>query len=171
MKTFNYYFSKCHNVCGGMVCGLIHNKLAKGVFVALACGVLCLNEGWAQSDKHKKSKQTAKVEAEDSDKIYTVVEQMPMFPGGDADMMKFLAQTVQYPPVAAKNGVQGRVVVGFVVERDGSLTDVCILRGADPSLDREAMRVVKSMPNWTPGKHNGKLVRVRYQVPISFRLQ
>lgn len=104
-------------------------------------------------------------------KVFTVVEQMPMFPGGDAALMSYLANNIQYPTVAAENGVQGRVVVGFVVERDGSITDVRILRGVDPSLDREAMRVVKSMPRWTPGKQNGSAVRVKYQVPVAFRLQ
>ena len=104
-------------------------------------------------------------------KIFTVVEQMPMFPGGDAALMKYLSSNIQYPTVAAENGVQGRVIVGFVVERDGSITDVNILRGQDPSLDREAMRVVKSMPRWTPGKQNGSAVRVKYQVPVMFRLQ
>ena len=104
-------------------------------------------------------------------KIFTVVEQMPMFPGGDGALMGYLRDNIHYPTVAAENGVQGRVVVGFVVERDGSITDVKILRGVDPSLDREAMRVVKSMPKWTPGKQNGSAVRVKYQVPVSFRLQ
>lgn len=104
-------------------------------------------------------------------KIFTVVEQMPMYPGGDAALMGYLRDNIKYPTVAAENGVQGRVVVGFVVERDGSITDVNILRGVDPSLDREAMRVVKSMPRWNPGKQNGSAVRVKYQFPVSFRLQ
>ena len=107
----------------------------------------------------------------ESRKVFTVVEQMPSFPGGDAALMSYLANNIHYPTVAAENGVQGRVVVGFVVERDGSITDVRILRGVDPSLDREAMRVVKSMPRWTPGKQNGSAVRVKYQVPVAFRLQ
>ena len=104
-------------------------------------------------------------------KIFTVVEQMPMFPGGDPALMGYLRDNIHYPTVAAENGVQGRVVVGFVVERDGSITDVNVLRSVDPSLDREAMRVVKSMPRWQPGKQNGSAVRVKYQVPVSFRLQ
>ena len=104
-------------------------------------------------------------------KIFTVVEQMPMCPGGDAALMSYLRDNIHYPTVAAENGVQGRVVVGFVVERDGSITDVKVLRSVDPSLDREAMRVVKSMPRWTPGKQNGSAVRVKYQVPVTFRLQ
>ena len=105
------------------------------------------------------------------EKVFDVVEQMPSFPGGPSALMEWLSNNVKYPVVAQENGVQGRVVVSFVVERDGSITDVNILRGVDPSLDREAMRVVKSMPKWTPGKQNGSAVRVKYQVPVSFRLQ
>ena len=108
---------------------------------------------------------------EEETKIFTVVEQMPLFPGGDAALMGYLRDNIHYPTVAAENGVQGRVVVGFVVERDGSITDVNVLRSVDPSLDREAVRVVKSMPRWTPGKQNGSAVRVKYQVPVTFRLQ
>ena len=104
-------------------------------------------------------------------KVYTVVEQMPSFPGGPAALMKFLSENIKYPVVAQENGVQGRVVVAFVVERDGSITDVHIARGVDPSLDKEAVRVVKSMPKWTPGKQNGSAVRVKFNVPVAFRLQ
>lgn len=89
----------------------------------------------------------------------------------DAALMKFLSDNVKYPVVAQENGVQGRVVISFVVERDGSITDVKVARSVDPSLDREAARVVKSMPNWIPGKQNGSAVRVKYNVPVSFRLQ
>ena len=108
---------------------------------------------------------------QEENKIFTVVEQMPMYPGGDAALMQYLSSNIHYPAVAAENGVQGRVVVGFVVEKDGSITDVNVMRSVDPSLDREAMRVVKSMPRWTPGKQNGSAVRVKYQVPVTFRLQ
>lgn len=108
---------------------------------------------------------------EEENKIFEVVEQMPKFPGGDAALLSYLSSHTNYPTVAAENGVQGRVVVGFVVERDGSVSDVKILRSVDPSLDKEAMRVVKSMPKWTPGKQNGSAVRVKFQVPVSFKLQ
>lgn len=108
---------------------------------------------------------------QEENKIFTVVEQMPMYPGGDAALMQYLSSNIHYPTVAAENGVQGRVVVGFVVERDGSITDVNVMRSVDPSLDREAVRVVKNMPRWTPGKQNGSAVRVKYQVPVTFRLQ
>ena len=105
------------------------------------------------------------------EKVFEVVEQMPSFPGGDKALMDFLSNNVKYPVVAQENGVQGRVVISFVVEKDGSITDVRVVRSVDPSLDKEAARVVKSMPRWIPGKQNGAAVRVKYNVPVSFRLQ
>ncbi len=104
-------------------------------------------------------------------KVFDVVEQMPSFPGGPAALMSYLSQNTKYPVVAQENNVQGRVVVSFVVERDGSITDVRVVRSVDPSLDKEATRVVKSMPHWIPGKQNGSTVRVKYNVPVSFKLQ
>ncbi len=104
-------------------------------------------------------------------KVFDVVEQMPSFPGGTGALMQYLSENIKYPVVAQENGVQGRVVVSFVVERDGSITDVKVVRSVDPSLDREATRVVKAMPNWIPGKQNGSAVRVKYNVPVAFRLQ
>ena len=106
-----------------------------------------------------------------SNKVFDVVEQMPSYPGGTSALMSYLHSSIKYPVVAQENGVQGRVIVGFVVERDGSITDVNILKSVDPSLDREAARVVRSMPRWTPGKQNGQAVRVKYNVPVTFRLQ
>ena len=106
-----------------------------------------------------------------SKKIYDVVDEMPVFPGGNGALLEYLATHVKYPVVAQENGVQGRVIVSFVVERDGSITDVRVVRSVDPSLDREAARVVSSMPRWTPGKQNGSAVRVKYNVPVMFKLQ
>lgn len=108
---------------------------------------------------------------EEENKVFDIVEQQPLFPGGPAALMKYLYENTKYPVVAQENGVQGRVTVQFVVEKDGSISDVHVLRGVDPSLDKEAVRVVKSMPRWTPGKQNGSAVRVKYQVPVTFRLQ
>ena len=105
------------------------------------------------------------------EKVFDVVEQIPSFPGGPSALMEWLSNNVKYPVVAQENGVQGRVVVSFVVERDGSITDVKVVRGVDPSLDREASRVVRAMPRWIPGKQNGSAVRVKYNVPVAFRLQ
>ena len=104
-------------------------------------------------------------------KVFDVVEEMPSFPGGSAALMSYLSSNTKYPVVAQENGVQGRVIVSFVVERDGSISDVKVARSVDPSLDREAQRVVKSMPKWKPGKQNGSAVRVKYTVPVVFRLQ
>ena len=106
-----------------------------------------------------------------STKVFDVVEEMPSFPGGQGALMSFLSSNIKYPVVAQENGVQGRVIVGFVVERDGSITDVKVMRSVDPSLDREAQRVVRAMPRWKPGKQNGSAVRVKYTVPVVFRLQ
>ena len=106
-----------------------------------------------------------------SNKVFDVVEEMPHFPGGAAALQAFLSSNTKYPVVAQENGVQGRVIVSFVVERDGSITDVKVVRSVDPSLDREATRVVRSMPRWSPGKQNGSAVRVKYTVPVVFRLQ
>lgn len=106
-----------------------------------------------------------------SNKVFDVVEEMPHFPGGPAALQAFLSSNTKYPVVAQENGVQGRVIVSFVVERDGSITDVRVVRSVDPSLDREASRVVRSMPRWSPGKQNGSTVRVKYTVPVVFRLK
>ena len=104
-------------------------------------------------------------------KIFDVVEEMPSFPGGNGALMSYLASNIKYPVVAQENGVQGRVIVSFVVERDGSISDVRVARSVDPSLDREATRVVSAMPNRSPGKQNGSAVRVKYNVTVSFKLQ
>ena len=106
-----------------------------------------------------------------SDRILDDVDQMPEFPGGNAALVEYLSTNVEYPAVALENGVQGRVMVSFVVERDGSLSDVRVLRSVDPLLDKEALRVVRSMPKWTPGMMDGSPVRVKYTIPITFRLQ
>ena len=108
---------------------------------------------------------------EEETKVFDVVEQMPSFPGGPSALMQYLSSNIKYPVVAEENGVQGRVVCTFVVERDGSITDVRVIQSVDPSLDKEAVRVVKSMPKWIPGKQNGSAVRVKYTVPVTFRLQ
>lgn len=106
-----------------------------------------------------------------TNKVFDVVEVMPSFPGGQGALLSYLSSHVKYPVVAQENGVQGRVTVSFVVERDGSITDVHVVRSVDPSLDREAARVVSTMPNWQPGKQNGSAVRVKFNVPVQFKLQ
>jgi len=110
-------------------------------------------------------------QANESQDVYESVEQMPEFPGGMEEMMKFLQRNIQYPVNAAKNNVEGRVVLQFVVEKDGQIGEIKVARSVDPELDAEALRVVKSMPNFTPGRQDGKPVAVWYTIPISFKLQ
>lgn len=107
----------------------------------------------------------------DEGEIFEVVEQNPAFPGGDKALMAFLTKNLKYPASAQENGIQGRVLVQFVVNKDGSIVDPKILRSVDPALDKEAMRVVSAMPKWTPGRQRGKNVRVRFTLPVTFRLQ
>jgi protein TonB len=104
-------------------------------------------------------------------KVYEQVEQMPEYSGGELELRKFIANSVEYPADALKNGIQGKVLVSFVVDKNGVVKGVKIARGADPMLDAEALRVVNSFPQWIPGKEKGKKVAVQYTVPINFRLQ
>ncbi len=114
---------------------------------------------------------TQKEEEAAETEVFFIVEEMPSFPGGDAALRSFLAQSIKYPVVAQENGIQGKVFVNFVVNTDGSITNAKIARGVDASLDKEALRVVMSLPKWKPGKQGGKPVRVSYTVPINFVLQ
>ena len=104
------------------------------------------------------------------EQIFVAVEQQPEFPGGTAALMKWLANNVRYPQMALENGISGRVIVKFVVEKDGSVSGVTLVRGVDKDLDREAIRVVKSMPKWQPGKNNGQAVRCYFNLPVNFKL-
>lgn len=106
----------------------------------------------------------------DKEKVYQVVEQQPSFPGGREELFKYLAYNVRYPIDAAKNKIEGRVLVTFVVEHDGSISNVNVANSVYPSLDKESIRVVSGMPKWIPGKANGKTIRVKYTIPITFRL-
>ena len=114
----------------------------------------------------------APVEEEEEEVVFVVVESMPEFPGGQQALFKYLSENVKYPVIAQENGIQGRVICQFVVNRDGSIVDVEVVRsGGDASLDKEAVRVIKSMPKWKPGKQRGKAVRVKYTLPVNFKLQ
>ena len=106
----------------------------------------------------------------DETEIFEVVEQNPSFPGGDEALMKWLQKNLKYPPVAQENNIQGKVYIQFVVNKDGSIVDPKILRSADTSLDKEAMRVVQAMPKWTPGKQRDRAVKVTYTFPVIFQL-
>ena len=105
------------------------------------------------------------------EQVFTVVEQMPQFPGGEAALMKYLQSHINYPPMAAENGVQGKVVVQFVVDKTGRVGEVKVVRSVDKDLDREATRVCKSLPKFTPGRQNGHPVSVWYTLPVFFKLQ
>lgn len=106
-----------------------------------------------------------------NEEIFVTVEDMPEFPGGQRNLMSFIGRNVKYPVVAQENGIQGRVVVQFVINKDGQVADATVVRGVDPSLDKEALRVINAMPNWKPGSQRGNPVNVKYTVPVQFRLQ
>ena len=110
-------------------------------------------------------------EESDEGEIFEVVEQNPAFPGGDKALLEWLQKNLKYPSSAQENGIQGRVMVSFVVNKDGSVVDPKVIRSVDAALDKEAMRVVSAMPKWIPGKQRGKTVRVKYTLPVTFRLQ
>lgn len=107
----------------------------------------------------------------EDDKVYEVVEVMPEFPGGQSELLKYLARNIKYPAESFKNKEEGKVQMAFIVNKDGSISDVRVLKSATPALDAEAIRVIKSMPTWTPGKNKGKAVRVSYTAPIYFKIQ
>lgn len=134
------------------------------------------NEVELQSTEADQNTQIEVVEVqeekeEEEQQVFFIVEEMPEFPGGDAELRKYIAVNIKYPEIAKENGIQGRVFVQFVVNAKGHVTDVKVVRGVDPALDAEAVRVVQTMPGWKPGKQRGKAVRVSYTVPINFTLQ
>ena len=135
----------------------------------------CINrDNKNETDEAIDETEAAVVESEvinDDSEDFVVVEEMPAFPGGNEGLMKFLSDSTRYPVVAQENGIQGRVIVNFVVEKNGSLSDFQIVKGVDPSLDNEALRVLRLMPDWIPGKQKGENVRVRFTLPVVFRLQ
>lgn len=109
-------------------------------------------------------------EPEQEEQIFQVVEERPQFPGGDAELMKYLQKNIKYPSICQEQGIQGRVIVQFVVNTDGSIVDAQVIKPVNPYLDKEALRVISAMPKWEPGKQRGKAVRVRFTVPVTFRL-
>ena len=129
----------------------------------------------AEVDQQEVIEEYVPVEVEEEDvqeqEIFQIVEEMPSFPGGEAKLMEYVAKNIKYPQIARETGIQGRVFVGFVVEPDGSISNVKLLRGIGGGCDEEAMRVIKSLPKWKPGKQRGKAVRVSYQIPVFFKLQ
>ena len=128
------------------------------------------NENMAMEEFKFIEKREEEEEVEEQH-IFLVVENMPEYPGGETQMYKFISKNIEYPRMAKESGISGRVFVTFVVERDGSVTDVQVLRGIGGGCDEEAIRVIKAMPKWTPGKQRNKPVRVQYRMPIKFTLQ
>lgn len=110
------------------------------------------------------------VQDDSSEQTFTMVEQMPQFPGGEEELMTFIKKNLRYPAIASENGIEGRVTIRFVVSKTGEVTNIEVLRGLDPSCDKEAIRVVKAMPKWIPGKQNGKTVQVYFTLPITFKM-
>ena len=113
---------------------------------------------------------TSTAQTKKNNMVFDVVEVMPQFPGGQIAMLQYIMKNIKYPEQAMKEGIQGRVTVRFIVEKDGSISDVKPVLSVHPLLNKEAVRVVESMPKWTPGKQNGKPVRVRFNVPVMFKL-
>ena len=144
------------------------------IMLLFSCGESEREEATSTVNRNTESAAT-RAEKSDSKKeltgkVYEIVEDMPTFPGGVTELMNYLSKNTHYPAATKRDGIQGRVVVSFIVEPDGSISNVKLVRSVDANLDREALRVVSEMPNWTPGKQGGNKVRVRYSLPIAFRL-
>lgn len=136
--------------------------------VSILALLLCMTCVQGQN-KQEKEQQGAKTTPQSEERWSDPVEEMPSFPGGMGAQMRYLLENIKYPKEAEMKGIQGRVLCSFVVEKDGSITDVKVLRSVDPSLDAEAVRVIKAMPRWIPGKWNGKPCRVAFILPINFK--
>ena len=157
----------------------LHSKIRLGILLlVLSCsmGVTAQTNKIARSNRQLVSIQSSIKKDSISGRKFTgrvfdVVETPPSFPGGQAALMSWLSTNMQYPPNCVNNQIQGRVILSFIVEPDGSLSTINVLRKVDPELDEEAVRLVKAMPKWNPGKQNGQAVRVKYNIPISFKLQ
>jgi len=146
---------------------IVIGKTLMGMVMAV-----CLFAMSAFGPKESSESKSGRIKSEKiHGKVYDKVEQMPEFPGGQTELINFLMKSVKYPEESMKKGIQGKVFVSFVIGKKGSVLNTKIERGVDPLLDAEALRVVNSMPNWTPGKEKGKKVAVQFTLPISFRLQ
>ena len=159
-------------------------KAIMNTMIILFALAMCVGCGQSSEQKEEsvptdfaKEKEQVQVQAEDEDtlengeQVFRVVEVMPKFPGGDAELLKFIAKNVKYPQESQDKGEQGRVICSFVVTKDGTLTNYKVIRGISPALDQEAVRVLRMMPSWTPGTQKGEPVAVKYTVPITFKLQ
>ena len=151
-------------------CKLFKLPLLRGIAGLIDSMRLSYKSLMLSADKAVEAGEVEEEEPEEQ-QIFQVVEEMPEFPGGMAECLKFIGKNIKYPTIAQENGVQGRVIIQFVVNQDGSIVDPVVVRSVDPYLDKEALRVIKTMPKWKPGKQRGKAVRVKYTVPVTFKLQ
>lgn len=154
------------------------NSLLRYLFllpVALLLVVACNSREDELTDEQilKQEKTAAPMNSvkEVAEDVFMVVEEMPQYPGGTDALLKFLADNIKYPQSAENAKIQGRVIASFVVTKAGKVSDINIVRGVDPELDDEAVRVIKMMPDWTPGRQRGEAVNVKYTIPVTFRLQ
>ena len=149
--------------------------LGKAVMVAgISAGLLSLNScGNEMYDQINTSEEAEIIRGKEPifEYVGQIVEQMPTFPGGTATLMKFLSENMKYPEQAEKDGIQGRVICTFFVEKDGSISDISVAKSVHPQLDAEAVRVLSLMSKWTPGKRNGEFTKVKYTLPVVFRLE
>jgi len=132
---------------------------------------LVIEDSEANVDEAVRIQVYEDIEIDDGEKIFVIAEDMPEFPGGDVALIRWISKMIKYPMIAQENGITGRVYLNFVVNKQGGIENVKVIRGVDPSLDKEAIRVIKKMPKWIPGKQRGKAVNVSYSVPINFQLQ
>ena len=168
-NNFNYSFIKIQII---MNAKLKSGKIAIGkILIGMMMAVCLLVVSAFGQVEPAKSKSNQDKAEQIKDKVYEQVEQMPEFSGGQSELVNFLMKSIQYPDESKKKGTQGKVFVSFVVDKDGSIKNAKILRAVDPLLDAEALRVVKSMPKWTPGKEKGKAVAVQFTLPIKFALK
>lgn len=128
-------------------------------------------EGVDIAEIRREQRQITNQPPQEPNKVFDIVEVMPQFPGGNSELMRYLGTNIKYPTIAAENGIQGRVVLKFVVSKDGSISNIQIVRSLDPSSDKEAIRVIKGMPKWIPGMQNGHPVAVYFTLPVLFKLQ
>lgn len=157
------------------------NKIIENNYNDLECMIERNNAKWEwwnvekEEEKEKPqalTEQTDEVVYENSEnqEVFDIADTMPEFQGGMSELMKYLENNIKYPTIAQKNGTQGRVIVKFVVNQDGSIVDPVVMRSVDPDLDKEAIRLISSMPKWKPGRIDNKNVRVRYTLPVTFKL-
>ena len=145
------------------------------IVLLFSCGESEREEATSTANSNTESAETraekSASKTEFTGKVYYIVEQMPEFPGGLTALMNYLRAKIHYPAAAQSAGIEGRVIVSFIVELNGSVSNVEIVRGVDSNLDQEALRVVRQMPKWKPGKQDGRAVRVKFHLPIKFMLE